>query len=211
MKTRFFLMTAILLIVPFGFCSCTKKEGKRKYTEIVIEPSAPFAPFAHGFKDGDMSAFKDMPSSAPDIKLSWRLPVDWVEREKGGMRLAAFSSGSGEGAVECTIISLPGAAGGLESNVTRWIGQINLEIPPQEKFAEFLNAQEKFSTGKGLAGTTVDLTQLTPDTNQRSMIAALVNAEEDTLFIKMTGTKASLEKNREKFKSLCRSLEVGKK
>ena len=201
----FLKINIFLLISSLAFCSCETKEAKREYTEIVIEPAT--GPFVDSFKTRD-TPVTDISLNESGIKLSWSLPVDWVERERRGMRLAAFSSGMGKGAIECTVISLPGQAGGLESNVKRWIGQINLEIPSEETLKTFVNSSEKFNTAGGLSATLIDLTKLTQSKTAQSMNACAIDTSQETIFVKMTGLKSALEKNREKLKSLCQSLKI---
>ena len=192
--------------------SCAKEEAKRTYEEIVLNSPVPAAvsPMAvPQMAMPEMPPDMSMGSETP-LKLAWQLPVDWVEREKSGMRLAAFTSGSGANAVECTIISLGGGAGDLRANVVRWLGQINLSEISGEKLDQFVAKSEKLKTADALEGVFLDFTALQGAAGETTPSIEVYVFEHDNknVFVKLTGTKGALSKNKEKFRSFCRSLKV---
>ena len=154
------------------------------------------------------------PGSAekPDIKLKWKLPVDWVERESTGMRLATLSTGNDQNYAECTIISLGGGAGGMESNIVRWMGQVSIQTPPQAEFQKFLSQLNKFKTQDGSPSTLIDLTLLQKDASDQapSIMTTVVEFKDLVIFVKLSGSKATLVKNREKFLAFSKSLDISK-
>lgn len=226
MKLFNFKFLVLLSVITFAFSACAKQEGKRVFDEIVIlsprgqvDMANPHA--AIGLPSpSEMAKTPKMPmdmsqlpmgsAEKPDLKLSWKLPVDWVQRESSGMRLATFSTGSDQNYAECTIISLSGQAGGSESNIKRWMGQVAIEEPSQAEFKKFLAQQESFKTQDGSSATFVDLTQLQKDKadNEPSILATIIDFKGSAVFVKMMGTKAALSKNREKFRALCQSLKI---
>ena len=126
-------------------------------------------------------------ASADQTPLSWETPAGWVEKKGGGLRLATFSGTDPKAMVEATIISLGGSAGGMMANVTRWMQQIQIDIPAKPDLESFINRQEKFSTSSNLPGQLIDLTQLqgnaSPDAP--SMIAAIVEPGDTPISVKM--------------------------
>jgi len=67
------------------------------------------------------------PPSASD--LAWDVPEGWRQQPGGGMRLAAFGIDSDETGAITTLVVLGAAAGGVDANIQRWRGE--LELPPE--------------------------------------------------------------------------------
>ncbi len=207
----FFCCVALVLT------SCEKSDGKRHYTEMTI--SAPNTMMAqndpHAFMRGmAMPPMADAPmaGAGPQEKsdISWVVPEGWEQKSASGMRLATFSAGDAGDPIDCSIVSLGGAAGGLEANVVRWMGQINLEVPPENELKEFLQTAEQFQSDGELSITLIDFTLLQESlpANTASMMAAIVATEAKTYFVKAAGSKAAIVDNRTAFKELCKSLKL---
>ena len=176
-----------------------KASSWQTYEETYIAAPARNQPAA-------MTPAPSKPRSLP----RWTAPEGWQEERGTGMRLATFNIQTGETSATGTIISLSGAAGGLEANVKRWIGQLKLETPPPEAWAAFLEKQQRIKSEGGYEGVVVDLTELAgqePDSS--SMLAALVTVEDATLFIKLTGPLAFLRTQKEALARLCQSIQPG--
>lgn len=188
------LVVAALLATGCGRSDSTW----RSYDEIHVEESAPRAP----------SARPPGPSAAASPRaLAWTAPAGWTEEAGSGMRLATFTLHRDEQTGTCTIVTLGGAAGGLEANVRRWLGQLQLATPPAEAFASFLERQVPLRTEGGFEGTLVDLTELgDPAPTTPSMLAALLPVDDLTLFVKLTGPRGLLLAEKEAFAQLCRSV-----
>lgn len=142
--------------------------------------------------------------------LSWTTPEGWQEIPGSGMRLVTFRSADANDPVECALISLAGGAGGLESNAARWMRQVNIVVPAAPEMAEFLAAQKKIKTRDGFDATIIDLTQLQSrdDLESPSMTAAVITLPDMTVFVKMTGSRGAVLKNRDQFEALCESLKL---
>lgn len=145
----------------------------------------------------------------------WDTPGGWLEERKtSGLRLATFTVKSQDQTKEsvCTIIPLKGEAGGLEANVTRWLGQITGKTGPPHNVGgivdKLLKAQEKFLTSGQFAAVFIDFTPVTPQSSDRSILATTITVGASSIFIKMTGEKSHLVENKEKFKALCRSFRL---
>jgi hypothetical protein len=125
------------------------------------------------------------------------------------MRLVTFKS-VGADNIECSIVSLGGEAGGLEANVIRWLGQLEIKEPDSNNLKEFINSQEKIKSSQGFEMVLVDFTKLQTKENpqKQSMMATILNNNDSTVFIKMSGSKKSVMDNRAAFKALCQSIQI---
>ncbi|MBI5150227.1 MAG: hypothetical protein HZA28_05605 [Candidatus Omnitrophica bacterium] len=158
----------------------------------------------------DPQTQKMLEASVARPPLSWATPQGWTETPGGGMHLVNFTSADKDAPAECTIISLGGQAGGLESNVTRWMQQVNIAVPEAPAMEKFLAAQKKIKTKDGFDATIIDLTQLQPkdDLESPSMAATIIMLPDMTVFVKMTGSRGAVLKNRDQFQTLCESLKL---
>ncbi len=158
----------------------------------------------------DQQTQKMLEASVARLPLSWTTPQGWQETPGGGMRLVNFTSTDKDSPAECTIISLAGQAGGFESNVTRWMQQVDIDVPDQAELEKFLAAQKKIKTKDGFAATIIDLTQLQSqaDLEAPSMVATIVTLPDMTVFVKMTGGRGAVLKNLDRFEALCESLKL---
>ena len=161
---------------------------------------------SHTSHDAGMPAQRQAPASKP-VPVKWTAPDGWREEAGSGMRIAAFAVDRDGAKGTCTIISLGGAAGGLEANVRRCLGQIKVDVPPPNEFFAFLERQERIQTEGGFEGVLVDLTQIGGDApDADSMLAALFTVDGSTLFVKLAAPRALLMKEKDAFAKLCRSL-----
>ena len=195
MELKFLFILFLVLGLGMG---CGPQETRvQKYQEVSIKPSAPSMPL--------------LPTTSSAADFSWEAPVSWEEFKGEGMRLATFKSHD-TAEIECSIVSLSGAAGGLAANINRWMTQIQLTPLSEEKLSEFLNQQKHLSTQSGEEIVLVDLSllQSTDPASTQSILGAVVAQSDKTIFIKMTGTKAALINNREQFETLCQSLNLPK-
>ncbi len=150
---RFFFVFTILV-----FAGSEQKPQVRQYTETVIEPPAPAV---HTVNEAVRS------------KLIWDVPSGWNQGAGNAMRLVSFHAISDPQAIDCSIVSLGGMAGGIEANLSRWMKQIDLVISDEE-FDRFLHSAQTMATKAGAAATVYDFTQLQKeaDGSTPSMIAA---------------------------------------
>lgn len=213
----YFFITLVFLI------SCDRPQLVSQYREVIIEPDidAPFLdgqdPHAFMKTKADMKQLaQDNPQmqalldqSTAKVSLRWVVPEGWVEEAGSGMRQATFrSSNPNEKDLEVSIISLSGAAGGIEANIIRWLGQINIPAPAKEDLQQFLDAQEEMLTTSKLKIKLLDLTyfQKNEASDVPSAIGAILETADKVVFVKMTGSKQTVQKSLNKFKILCQSL-----
>ena len=158
----------------------------------------------------DQQTQKMLEASVARPPLSWATPEGWQESPGSGMRLATFRSADTGDPVECALISLAGDAGGVESNAARWMQQVNIAVPDVPAMEKFLAAQKKIKTRDGFDATILDLTQLQSqdDLESPSMAATIITLPDMTVFVKMTGARGAVLKNRDQFEALCESLKL---
>lgn len=157
------------------------------------------------------AALNDQLNASVDrTPLAWKAPSGWTEIKGSGMRMATFKNADQDNPVEVTIVSLGGQAGGLEPNVTRWMRQINIDVPGAEQLDAFIKGQEKIKTDSGLPAMFVDLTQLQKDAqpNAPSLVAVVIERDNAQIFVKMTGSKQAVLANLKTFRSLVSSIKV---
>lgn len=150
----------------------------------------------------------DEPPGVAGAQLKWDTPEGWSEAPASSMRDVNLSFGP-DGIGECYVARLPGAAGGLESNVNRWrkqMGQGDLSaeeiaaLPKIDIFgvpASLVTIDGSF-TGMGGAATIDDA----------RMLGAVLMTPNGALFVKMTGPKDLVAANREAFEAFTASLRL---
>jgi hypothetical protein len=149
-------------------------------------------------KSPGTTARKGDEAGAQRQQLNWKTPDGWTEVPPSAMRYASFAAGGTSGdKIDISIVTFPGTGGSDLDNVNRWRGQIQLP-PTDEKAVE--SQIEPFSIGDAKFSM-IDIAG--PDA--RTM-AAWIRREDGVWFFKMTGAKASVEKEKSKFFDFLRSV-----
>lgn len=219
-KYNSFAILVFLLAVAILCPSCVRNSDRREYEEIVTMPPLENQQgIKKDLEEHNHMMHKTSDTSSAASLLSWKTPRGWEEKEGSGMRLATFNGRGKKGTVECAIIPLKGRAGGLDANVALWMEQINVAVSDEDELKDFLSRQKIVKAEGGFSITVIDLTGLPqnesgvrptmklPEGHQvLSMIVAVAELKDETVFIKMVGSKEDVIQNRKKFLSLCRSL-----
>jgi hypothetical protein len=219
MKIRLLILTIFVM----SLSSCGQEMPVRNYEEITIDsplraakmPDRMELPQGHpsvsDLQNGmDMSAQSEttkqmLESSIAQVALTWKTPEGWVEEKGSGIRLATFKT-IGENPIECSIISLSGVAGGLDANITRWLGQIGINDISKEEREKILNQFLVIEAVDKLKFMVIDLTGFSASPDAPAIFGAVLQDLEKTIFVKMTGSKEALLSQRKNFESLCRSF-----
>jgi hypothetical protein len=219
-----FLSCIISLTLLAG---CERSSAVRRYQEIVVEPEPSSADDPHMFLQNMMlrdDVHANLPAannqnrdqmltaSVARLPLVWTTPQGWIEQKGDGMRMVSFTSSEQDSLVQCTIVSLEGRAGGVAQNVIRWMRQIQLDAPAGRELEQFIARQERLTTGSGIAVQIIDLTELQEEAGEdaQSMIAGILEFPNAQVFVKMTGSKSAVLKNRDRLKSLIQSIREDK-
>jgi len=187
-------MAALLLAACDG-----GQDGWRSYKEVYIAPPPREMPAhaMHGAMSGDGGG-----ASA----LQWKAPEGWSESAGSGMRLATFTMGEGSSTGTCTIITLGGSAGGIEANVTRWVGQTGSAALEDDALKAFIGRQQTIKSEGGFDIFVADLTELAPGDDAMSMLASISTIDGSSCFVKLTGPVSLLKDQKQNFLALCKSL-----
>lgn len=218
------VLRMVMPVLAIGLLSagCQPPEPeKRHYRELVIARPAPAAAH-HSVNGHDHSGELALPEGHPPVaagmdpaalppgmregagvELAWDAPAGWTETKGRGMRRAAFSMDGTD--VVCTLVALSGSAGGIESNIRRWLGQVDLHLDAPA-FASMMQSLETGTAASGLTWTWVDFNPLVKEDTAPSMKAAILDKEGSTVFVKMTGPAKELARQDAALKALVHSI-----
>ena len=139
----------------------------------------------------------------PSALPKWNVPSDWKEQPLSEMRVASFKTDGANGeSADISITSFPGDAGGVESNVNRWRGQVHQTNLDADSLAKTLER----TTVDGVPVVLVDIQ--TPEGTEKPdrIIGAVLRTADRTWFVKMTGPPATLQAQAENFKQFVNSF-----
>jgi len=156
----------------------------------------------------DMSAMAgliDQPTS--QNLLAWTNPDGWTEEAGKHMRMATFHQTADPNAIDCYIIALGGPAGGVEANLSRWLGQLGLPAS-EDNVKQLIVSAQDVKTKDGMGAKVFDFTNLQAQASasDKSMLAAMVDVNQTTVFVKMTGTLQTIKQNKDNFLKLLGSM-----
>lgn len=191
---------------------CSEHQTPREYQEVSKRPSV--ASHLDGVpEDTHHGMFfppqKEVPEPMLEIKKDslkshieavWtEMAPAWVEAPLAAMSIATFKPSSATTGAQVTFTVLAGKGGGLQENVTRWLRQLKLLTPTDEQLEAFLAKLETKKSSTGISFTFVDFTSLGTQGNEPSMLAAVVDLGNQTLFIKLSGSLSELKLLRREF------------
>jgi hypothetical protein len=144
--------------------------------------------------------------AAQGAPLQYTLPPGWLEKPLSPMRLASFKATAPNGQeMDVSIVSLPGMAGGDLANVNRWRGQVQLGPIDEETLAK----SAEHVTANGHDYLLVDLASDQPINGEKQRILAAILDENDrSWFIKMTGEEAAVASQKSAFTDFLRGLKI---
>jgi hypothetical protein len=141
--------------------------------------------------------------SASSAPVSWTKPAAWQEQPLSEMRQGSFRAAGPDGtSADISVVSFPGVAGGLESNLNRWRGQVDL--PPMSA-EELQRTAQPFSAGQ-IQGIIVDYASPPGSAKASRILGAVIQTADRSWFVKMTGPPAFVETQKEIFDGFVRSF-----
>ena len=129
----------------------------------------------------------------------WTAPDAWTSQGAGGMRLASYQLPD---AGDLSVISLGGDGGGLLANVNRWRNQVGLDPIEQAQLAT------QTQIVKSSIGDFVAMKLINPETADKAICGAVFAGSGVTLFVKLTGSQACIEKHAEAVFAFCAQAKV---
>jgi hypothetical protein len=140
--------------------------------------------------------------------VQYTLPQSWKEKPLSPMRLASFNATAPNGKeADVSVVSLPGIAGGDLANVNRWRGQVNLGPIDENTLAK--TAEHVQANGHDYL--VVDLVSPAPMAEKQEkqrILAAILDENDRSWFIKMSGEDAAVESQKNAFADFLRSLKI---
>jgi hypothetical protein len=176
-----------LMVVALASCDCRSVQ----VYEVPKEPSA------------NRALVPGMPSSPPSAPITWTKPAVWEEHAPSEMRQGSFLARGPDGATaDVSVTAFPGTAGGLESNLNRWRGQVGL--PPLG--GDELRQATRPITADQVQGIQVDYPSPKGSKESARILGAVFQTPELAWFVKMTGPPALVEAQKESFTAFVQSL-----
>lgn len=144
--------------------------------------------------------------AAQGAPLQYTLPPGWQEKPLTPMRLASFKATTPNGKeTDVSVVSLPGMAGGDLANVNRWRGQVQLGPIDEDTLAK----SAEHVTANGHDFLVIDLASDQPVNGEKQRILAAILDENDrSWFIKMTGEDAAVAAQKSAFADFLRGLKI---
>ena len=172
-----------------SFCSSLRPKGAPMGGEGSPTTSAS-APSAGAFDPAD---------------LSWQAAESWKRGRESAMRIVTYNAGTDD-KIEISVIALPGTAGGVAANISRWYGQVGADAPTAEEVAslptvEILGQPSPLAEAQGTYTGMGDSNE--PD---YTLIGAVCTLPTHSLFVKMTGPTAEVAAEKDNFIAFCESL-----
>lgn len=204
MKNIFMFVVCVALTA-----GCQDRPAERVYNEVIIKPEGMTPALAMNPHVGmePMPGMSNAP--APRSPVQWTVPDGWEEVRGGGMRIVSFRNRQDPQAIDVSIVSLSGPAGGLEANLIRWGGQIGIDLQSDPtKLKSLMSAAETLKTSDGSSAQIYDFRSVhkNEDPSGKNIVAAMTVVGDSTIFVKMTGSEQAIESNLASFKALTQSL-----
>ncbi|MEO5754731.1 MAG: hypothetical protein ABIR38_08490 [Chthoniobacterales bacterium] len=140
--------------------------------------------------------------------LQYTLPSGWQEKPLTPMRLASFKATAPNGKeTDVSVVALPGVAGGDLENVNRWRGQVRLGPIDEKTLAQ--SAEHVQANGHDFL--LVDLVSNQPigaEGEMQRILAAILDENDRSWFIKMTGEDAAVAAQKSAFTDFLRGLKI---
>ena len=147
------------------------------------------------------SAIVPPPPSAP---VKWTKPEGWEEQPLSEMRQGSFrASGPNGQTADISVVSFPGDAGGVESNVNRWRSQV--QLPPLA--GEAMGGAVQHLTANGKDALLVDVQTPNGAGKPARILGAILQTADRSWFVKMTGDPDFLESQKTRFLEFVQSFE----
>jgi hypothetical protein len=156
------------------------------------------APFAGGRGPSPPAADREAPAAGSPLKYD--VPEGWSEEPATGFRKASFRLSDGGESGEVLVSDLDASAGDLLPNVNRWRGMIGLQPTTQLDVDQHA---ESIAVGRH-EGKYIEMIG-----EGKATLAVICQAGGRAWFIKMTGDKGLVERQRDHFKSFVHSLKIG--
>lgn len=199
-----------ILLLTLAACGGGQEESAPTEAPAAPAPeSAPLNPISS--REGAAAPPSGVPATSEESNIDFTLPDGWQSEPASGMRLAQASIPGSGGTGQLTVFYFgPGGGGDVESNIQRWVGQMEPEQGAQAERQTFETENGFQVTWVDVPGTLLPSTMGTgPTTAQPSfrLLGAVVEGPGGPWFFKATGPKDVLAAEREGFLEMLRSVQ----
>jgi hypothetical protein len=202
-----------VLLLTLAACGGGREESAPgETTSTATEAPAADSPLGPiSSRDGSVPA---PPAAGEGSDLVFALPAGWESKPASGMRLAEASIPGTNGAGQLAVFFFgPGGGGDVDSNIQRWVGQMQTEPGTQPERQTFETANGFRVTWVDVAGTLLPSSMGTgPTTPQKDfrLLGAVVEGPGGPWFFKATGPKKALTAERQHFLEMLHSVQTKK-
>ncbi|HVX11819.1 MAG TPA: hypothetical protein VHC22_11610 [Pirellulales bacterium] len=165
----------------------------------VAQAGSMSPPFA-GSSGRSSSPAADRDGTSAGSKLKYDVPEGWHEEPATGFRKASFRLSDGGESGEVLVSDLDASAGDLLPNINRWRGMIGLEPTTQLDVDQHV---ESIGVGRH-EGRYIEMIG-----EDKATFAVICQAAGRAWFIKMSGDRGLVERQRDHFKGFVHSLTIG--
>jgi hypothetical protein len=151
----------------------------------------------------------DLPAAGSGAdRLAWTPPAGWETQPGQPMRAASFKIKGAAGDADCGVFLLPGAAGGVAANINRWRRQMEMEPLDESALAKLPTTEIAGQQGKlvELSGSYKGMSDKAQAGSE--LLGVICEVAGDSLFVKLTGPKATVQQARPAFLQFCRELKT---
>ncbi|MDA1193821.1 MAG: hypothetical protein O2894_01415 [Planctomycetota bacterium] len=221
-RSRFFVpvtrLTALLAACVLAGLhgGCGDGGEPQTITDVRVRPAPRFevpvgmdAAERYGMRRSPPPGHGAMEPAAP--QLEWQTPAGWEQQpgSAGSMRVGSWRI-AGDATADCSLVVLPGSAGGIAANVNRWRGEMGLDALDAPGIAELprrallggqavaLDLEGTFSGGRG-GGEPIA---------EARLLGLVYEESSRSVFLKFTGPAATVEAQRAAFEALADSLQA---
>lgn len=207
-------MIAVVLVVVMAFVGGMVWQRQAGHiANNAQQQQQQMPPDASGGMPGGMPPGGQVVEPGPDAKpgLVWEMPKRWADAGPRSMRVATYSipvaGGDGEGG-ECAVFYFgPSQGGGIDDNISRWVGQFENASSPMRvtKDVNGLKVHRVEVKGDYLAPSG-PMMQSTGTRKGYKLIGAIVEGPNGGVFFKMTGPEKTIQAASNEFDLMLETL-----
>ena len=175
--------------------------------QILQQERGNFIAFSASLRDGGSTPVMASSGGAASGALQWEAPVSWKRLPDKPMRVASFGVPDAESG-ECYITLLPGVAGGLAANINRWRAEMGHAALAEEEIGNLptIDIMGRPAPMVAIEGAFTGMDGITHP--EWMLLGVVVSIPEQTLFVKMTGPRATVLREKENFTAFSRSIHI---
>lgn len=168
----------------------------------TLNSGMPGPPMAAG--NAPPAAAPIAPQAGPALP-DFQVPAGWRPAENDALSMTAFQAGEGDAAVRVTVSVLSLRGADLLENVNRWRGQIGLGKITENELGQYVSTIKV----ENLDGVLVELDGPADAEPRRATVAAIVPHGPHAWFFKLTGRRAEVRAEQDRFRAFVESARFG--